>query len=176
MLNNPHHWLFKSEVCYARLWFVIFEMNEWNTVLVLEAHKSPYKCNQACLDVMRRRFTIYSAFLDIKISISWYQEIHFLICVLYLDIKKSNFWYHEIHFLISRIRFLDIKKYFLISRIHVLISRNLFLDIKKCWINSKNGASYDAPVNNTNVISGVYMIVHRRFLFSKLVSSSLLRW
>ena len=38
--------------------------------------------------------TIYSAFLDIKNSISWYQEMHFLI--------KRNAWFQEFDFLISR--------------------------------------------------------------------------
>ena len=64
-----------------------------------------------------RRFTIHSAFLDIKNSISWYQEMkwildikkYFLISRIFFDIKNSISWYQEIEFLISRIRFLDIK-------------------------------------------------------------------
>ena len=72
----------------------------------------------------------YLLFLDIKKSISWYQEIDFLISrILFLDIKKTISWYQKI--------FLDIKKKILISRIHFLISRNRIVDIKKCWINSK---------------------------------------
>ena len=50
---------------------------------------------------MRRRFTIYSAFLDIKNSISWYQEMNSWYQKIFFDIKK--------YILISRIRFLDIK-------------------------------------------------------------------
>ena len=99
---------------------------------------------------MRRRFTIYSAFLDIKNSISWYQEMNSWYQEIFLDIKNSISWYQEFDFLISRLRILDIKKsnswyqetYFealfyyslsiswyqeidlLISRIHFLISRN----------------------------------------------------
>ena len=72
---------------------------------------------------MRRHFTIYSAFLDIKNSISWYQEMNYWYKEIYFDIKK--------YFLISRIRFLDIKNYFLISRIRFLDIKIWILDIKK---------------------------------------------
>ena len=69
---------------------------------------------------MRHRFTIYSAFLDIKNSISWYQEIHFLISWnAFPDVKNSTSWYQEIIHIKNRIP--DIKKSFL----------NSFLDIKK---------------------------------------------
>ena len=45
----------------------------------------------------------YSLCLDIKKSIFWYQEIHFLISRNpFSDIKKSIFWYQEIEFLISK--------------------------------------------------------------------------
>ena len=45
----------------------------------------------------------WNLFLDIKKSITWYQEIHFLISKnSFLDIKNSISWYQEIHFLISR--------------------------------------------------------------------------
>ena len=81
----------------------------------------------------------YSAFLGIKKSISWYQEIFF-------DIKNSIYWYQEIKLLISKNRILDIKKSIswyreefiswyqeiklFISRIiyYYLISRNRILD------------------------------------------------
>ena len=56
---------------------------------------------------MGRRVSIYSAFLYIKNSISWYQEI----------IHTS--WYKK-------------KIEFLISRNNFLISRNRFLDIEEC--------------------------------------------
>ena len=39
---------------------------------------------------MRRRFTIYSAFLDIKNSISWYQEVNSWF-------QEINFWYQEMN-------------------------------------------------------------------------------
>ena len=83
-----------------------------------------------------RFFDIKKYFFDIKNSISWYQEIEFLvsrnICYFLIsrnrihDTKKSNSWYQEfdffyiknsiswyqeMEFLISKI-FLDIKKYY----------------------------------------------------------------
>ena len=98
---------------------------------------------------MRRPFTIYSAFLDIKNSICWYQEIHFLVSrKVYhflisrnriLDIKICMFWYQELDFLISRNRILDIKKYLLFLDIKKSISwyQKIFLDIKKYFLISK---------------------------------------
>ena len=90
---------------------------------------------------LRRRFTIYLVFLDIKnlISryqefISWYQEIQFLISRnemhflisrnWFLDINNSISWYQEIDFLILIIRFLDIKKS--ISWCQEMYSESLF--------------------------------------------------
>ena len=77
---------------------------------------------------MRRRFTIYSIFLDIKKIIFLYKEIN--------PISWYQFWFKEIYFLISKNRFL-------ISRIGLIfyISRNRigffyiidFFHIKK-WI------------------------------------------
>ena len=77
---------------------------------------------------MRHRFTIYSAFLHIRTSISWYQEIHFLISRnTFSDIKKCISSYQEFDFLISRIRFLD--TFLDIKKIEFLISRNHFSSI-----------------------------------------------
>ena len=74
---------------------------------------------------MRRLFTIYSLFFDIRKWISWYQEI------------KSNFWYQKIDFLISKNRFSDIKKKIFWYQIqfipYFLISKILFFDIRQ-WI------------------------------------------
>ena len=103
--------------------------------------------------ILRRRYTFYQVFLDIKNLISWYQEL----------ISKYNSWYQEMIFiswykemelLISRYGIIDIKKSislyqefdFLIvniswyqeivniswyQEIKFLISRNPFLDIKR---------------------------------------------
>ena len=95
-----------------------------------------------CLIYMRRRFTIYSAFLDIKNSISWYQEIIHISWY-----QKIEFLISRNHFLISKIDFLILRnvfwgalllllKYFLISRIWFLDIKKSFLDIKK-YLHSK---------------------------------------
>ena len=106
------------------------------------------------VDGMRGRFTIYSAFLDIKkkpdinksfldikklnlISRNQILDIkQYLINSktapqnIFLDIKKSISCYQEF----DLIRFSDIKKwqYFLISKIRFSDIKNSFLDIKKC--------------------------------------------
>ena len=89
--------------------------------------------------ILRRRFTIYLVFLNIKNLISWYQELECLISripffyikkyLLILQIRKWNSWYEEMiswykefNFLISKIEF------------DFLISGNIFLDIKKVLI------------------------------------------
>ena len=92
-------------------------------------------------------------FLDIKNSISSYQEFHFFISRIpflhikktvpqntFLDIEKSISWYKK---MISWYQEFD----FLISRnvFYLLISRNRILDIKKCWINSKTAPHKIAP-------------------------------
>ena len=92
------------------------------------------------LTSMRRCFTIYSAFLAIKNSISWYQEMNFWYQEIFF-ISRNIFWYQEFDFLIFRNGILDIKNSifwyqefdFLISRNnkYFLISRNRILDIKK---------------------------------------------
>ena len=98
---------------------------------------------------MRRRFTFYSAFLDIKKSISknripdikkWFLDINKIHVLIWRNVfwgavyyKLSISWYQEfyffisrIHFLISRNKIIAIKKWNLF-----LISRNPILDIKK---------------------------------------------
>ena len=58
----------------------------------------------------------YSWILEIEFLIS--RNIYYFLISRnrILDIKKSISWYQEFYFLISRNRFLDIKKYFLISK------------------------------------------------------------
>ena len=98
---------------------------------------------------MRRRFTIYSAFLDIKNSISWYQEIHFLISRnAFFDIKNSISWYQEI---IHIFWYQEIE--FLISRNDFLISRNWFLDIKMCILRRRFTIYLKVFLDINNLIS-----------------------
>ena len=76
--------------------------------------KDPIKFEVLGSKCMRRRFTIYSAFLDIKNSISWYQEMNSWYQEIFFDIKNSISFIlisrNEIYFLISRKRILNIKK------------------------------------------------------------------
>ena len=58
---------------------------------------------------MKRSLTIYSAFLDIKKSISWYQEINSWYQEIFLIEEIYFNWYQEFDFLISRNWILDIK-------------------------------------------------------------------
>ena len=82
---------------------------------------------------MRRRFPIHSAFIDIKNSISWYQEMYSEAPFYYL---LSISWYQEFDFLISRI--------------HFLISRNIILDIKKykSWYQEMKFISWYKKINS----------------------------
>ena len=94
---------------------------------------------------MRRRFTIYSAFLDINNSIEFLisrnHSRNVFWCAVLLFIKyfliSRISWYQEFHFLISRnkIRFLDIKNS--ISWMNSWYQKNQILDIKKYLMNSK---------------------------------------
>ena len=136
---------------------------------------------------MRRRFTIYSAFLDIKNSISWYQEINSWYQEIFL-ISRS-FWYQEFDFLISRNRILDIKnsifwyqefdflisrndKYFLISRIRFpdiknsnWYQENEFLISKNAYLNIKNSTSWYQEIIHISWYQKIEFLISRnRFL------------
>ena len=95
--------------------------------------------------------------LDIKKSISWYQEMYseapFLLFIKYFLISRN-----EIYFLISRNQILDIKKYLINSKNSGL---NIFLDIKK-WI------SWYQEINFISWYQELYFLISRNdFLISR---------
>ena len=100
--------------------------------------------------IMMRRFTIYSAFLDIKKCISWYQEFNFLI--------SRNI------------------THFLISKNHFLISTNRFLDIKKCILRRRFTETFlDLHLLTCSLIEREIMSTYLNFL-QKLEKCMLISW
>ena len=120
----------KRSLLYTALWFekCLYACMVNIRVRFATSHFIHYKYNSVsseldpgtavincCHDLMRRRFTIYSAFLDIKNSISWYQVVHF------------PSWYQDIHFLISKNRIPDINKSFLdIDNRFIVIKKSIY--------------------------------------------------
>ena len=121
---------------------------------------------------MRRRFTIYS-FLHTKYILDDIKK-HLLISRNIFDIRNSISWYQEIEFLISRNQILDIKNHiswflevFLVSRNneYFLVSRIRFLDIKK-WIDIKKSNSWYQEFNFLKSRKNEYLLISRNRILS----------